>query len=52
MSGGNGADCGTEGADGVRGGEASLWLPSRRLTRSLVAIEVGGRMSFYGCHLG
>jgi hypothetical protein len=27
-----------------------LWLPSRRLTRSLVAIVVGGRISFYGCH--
>jgi hypothetical protein len=39
MSGGNWAE---RGAGGVDGGETKLWLPSRRLIRSLVAIGFRG----------
>jgi len=47
MSSENGA---ARGNGGGVGGEVTLLMLSRRLTRSLVAMPVGGRMSFYGCH--
>ena len=47
MSGGNGAERNAGGGDGVPGGEVALWLPSRRLSRSLMAIAVGGRSTLH-----